>query len=174
VLTEHGHGGVCRQSDGDRCVSRVLAAFARVSCMRTVRRIGDGRSVAKRLSTAYSIPANIGARSESVTTKVNRMETRFIAIGDSTIPLWSNYFRAANAWLMSLQTLMENHLGTGWGVFYVEPTIVALCIEMYSKALASNLDDSFRATDFGHTSKKLIVEYQNRLPLFARIAADAE
>ena len=34
---------------------------------------------------------------------------------------------------------MENHLGTGWGVFYVEPTIVALCIEMYSKALASNL-----------------------------------
>ena len=75
---------------------------------------------------------------------------------------------------MSLQTLMENHLGTGWGVFYVEPTIVALCIEMYSKALASNLDGTFRATDFGHNSKKLIVEYQNRLPLFARIAADAE
>jgi hypothetical protein len=101
------------------------------------------------------------------------MESRFIPMGDGH-PMWMSYFASAEAWFMSLQTLLGHDVDSGWGAFYVEPAVVASCIEMYSKALASHLDDQFARQSFRHDSVRLIGEYQRRVPLFARIAADPE
>lgn len=104
------------------------------------------------------------------------MDTTFSPIDDvpdAAIPVWSLYFHAADAWLTSLQTLMDNYLEAGAAVFYVEPTMVALCIEMYAKSLARHFDNTFQAKSFSHDSQRIITTYQNDLPVFARIANDA-
>jgi hypothetical protein len=101
------------------------------------------------------------------------MESRLIPMGDGH-PIWMSYFASAEAWFLSLQALVENDFDSGWGAFYVEPAMVSSCIEMYSKVLASHLDDQFSPKKFGHDSVRLIGVYRGRLPLFARIAVDAE
>jgi len=105
--------------------------------------------------------------------EVGGMKSRFMAMGEGHL-LWKSYFASAEAWFMSLEALTGNDVDSGWGAFYVEPTMVSSCVEMYSKALASHLDEQFAPKQFGRDSVRLITAYRGRLPLFARIAVDRE
>lgn len=102
------------------------------------------------------------------------MDTKFTKISqaDPHIPKWSNYFRAGDAWLQSLQVLDDNKKQIGWGVFYVKPWIVSFCLELFIKAIVSHENNSFNGKDYSHETSKIIKKYASKISLLEKILKD--
>lgn len=85
------------------------------------------------------------------------------------VPKWSNFFRAGDAWLQSLEVLKKNIEKIGWGVFYVTPFIIAFCLELFVKAIASHEDNSFNEKAYSHNTDKILKSYSEKISLFKTI-----
>ena len=98
------------------------------------------------------------------------MKTKFTKFSDSDhIPNWSNFFRAGDSWLQSLQVLDDNKDNIGWGIFYVKPWVVAFCLELFVKSIAAHEDSTFEGKEYYHRTTKIIEKYKNIIPIFEKI-----
>ncbi|HVU59672.1 MAG TPA: hypothetical protein VHC98_02440 [Candidatus Saccharimonadales bacterium] len=101
------------------------------------------------------------------------MSTRFIKLTGEFPKPWMNFSGAGQAWLDTLHLLLDHRdEGGGWGIFYVEPTVVAFVLELFAKSLAAHEDPTFDARKFGHATSSIIAAYSATVPLFATCMAD--
>ncbi len=102
------------------------------------------------------------------------MSTKFTKISSNEIPSWDNFFRAGDAWLESLEVLNDNKNSIGWGVFYVRPSIVAFCLELFVKAIAAHEDKSFNGKKYRHHTTDILDDYKNKISIFFKISNNSE
>lgn len=103
------------------------------------------------------------------------MKTKFIKLSKKdSIPKWSNFFTAGDAWLQSLQVLNDNKDSIGWGIFYVKPWVVSFCLELFVKSIASHEDSTFDGKKYSHRTTEIIKKYKNIIPIFKKIFSDLQ
>lgn len=98
------------------------------------------------------------------------MKTKFVKFSkNDEMQKWSNYFRAGDAWLSSLQILDDNRNESAWGVFYVNPWVSAFCLELFVKARISFEYIDFDGHRFSHKTTNIIRNFENEIPIFQKI-----
>ncbi len=97
------------------------------------------------------------------------MKTKFTKFSkENSIPQWNSFFTAGDAWLQSLQVLNDHKDDIGWGVFYVNPYVVAFCLELFVKAIAAYEDHSFEGKKYFHRTTEIIKKYK-KISIFKKI-----
>jgi hypothetical protein len=84
----------------------------------------------------------------------------------------TRFFWAGDAWLQSLQVILNNRLEIGMGNIYVIPPIMVFCLELYVKAFAAFKDPFFEGKQFLHKITKILSVYSDKIPYFEKIKND--
>ena len=100
------------------------------------------------------------------------MHTKFTKIDKTDFSNWVLWFHAGDAWLNSLEILRDNRDRIFWGVFYVTPSVVAFCLELFVKSLAAHVDNLFVGKDYPHNTTAIIEKYASSIPVFNKIKTD--
>ncbi|PIQ81443.1 MAG: hypothetical protein COV78_00130 [Candidatus Pacebacteria bacterium CG11_big_fil_rev_8_21_14_0_20_34_55] len=99
--------------------------------------------------------------------------TKFSKTDAHVMQKWASFFHAGDAWLASLQVLEDGKDQIGWGIFYVKPWVVAFCLELYVKAIASHADNFFNGGDYRHGVTEILKKYFS-ISFFGEILKDDE
>lgn len=105
---------------------------------------------------------------------VKNTKTAFAKFEDDFPKEWMKFSVAGDAWLETLQLLIDNRDNSGSTIFYVEPSVIALALELFVKALVAHEDETFNAKGFSHATSKIINAYADRIPLLNTIKNDGE
>jgi len=100
---------------------------------------------------------------------------KFSSIKDVHYSQWSQFFIAGDSWLEVLQILIDNKDKLYFGRFYVTPTIVTFCLELYVKTLVSNLNPliNFKIV-YKHRIVDIIKDFSDQIPIFNKLIEQEE
>lgn len=87
-------------------------------------------------------------------------------------PFWSGFWRSnlvallsCRCRLVAFSVVLSQHRDETLGMFVVETYIVALCTELFVKAIAANEESTFVAKEYGHNTTAILRAYAG-IPIF--------
>lgn len=102
------------------------------------------------------------------------IKTNIVSLAEVTnLPSWWSFFSAGDAWLQTYYVIEDNKDKIYTGVFWVKPWVVAFCLELMVKGIASFYDIQFDGHKYMHHTSRIICDYAGEIDIFQDLSHDS-